>query len=143
MFEGKNQKKEKDEYNNTNNIIGEGTIFKGDIESLGNLRIEGRIVGNIHCKVKIATGKTSRIEGDIHALNAEIDGFVSGKLMIDEVLVLKPSAVVNGDIRTNNLIVEAGAIFTGKCKMGESATHIKMGEKINPESEDMQKIKAA
>ncbi len=103
------------------NIVGKGTIITGDVETPGNIRIDGRLKGNIKCKQKVALGQGSLVEGNIYAQNAEIEGEVSGILEITDVLVLKPSAVVWGDIFTGKLVVESGAKFNGTCKMGESA----------------------
>lgn len=103
------------------NIVGKGTLITGDVETPGNIRIDGKLKGNIKCKQKVALGQGSLVEGNIYAQNAEIEGEVSGMLEIVDVLVLKPSAVVWGDIFTGKLVVEAGAKFNGTCKMGESA----------------------
>ncbi len=102
------------------NIIGKGTIIEGNIETVGNIRIDGKLKGNIKAQSKVALGEGSIVEGDIQAQNAEIEGKVVGILRIQDVLILKPTAVITGDIYTAKLIVEAGAIFNGSCKMGEN-----------------------
>ena len=125
MFNNKNQKFTEEELSNSSNIIGKGTTVEGNIETFGNIRVEGRIIGNIKSKSKIALGQSSYVEGDIGAQNAEIAGEVSGKIEITELLIIKPSGVVKGDIITGKLIVESGATFDGSCKMGvynQSAT---------------------
>ena len=109
---------EEEESGNQNNIICKGTKFVGNIRSFGNIRIEGKIIGDVKSKSKIALGQTSYVEGDILTQNADIAGEVRGKIEISELLVLKPSAVINGDIITGKIIVESGAVFNGKCKMG-------------------------
>ena len=143
MFTEKKSKKIQQELQSASSIIGEGTTFTGYVDTTGNLRLEGKIVGNINCKSKVAMGKSSKIEGDIHSLNAEIGGLVVGKLVVTELLVLKPSAVVNGDIYATNLVIESGATFTGKCKMGQTATQVKIGDKPAVEAEIEHKSKAA
>ena len=118
MLTSKEQKRAADEISNSSNVIGKGTILEGNIETFGNLRIEGKIIGNIRSKSKVALGNSSQIEGNLYAQNADIEGQVKGKIEIAEVLVLKSTAVINGDINTGKLVVEAGAIFNGTCKMG-------------------------
>jgi cytoskeletal protein CcmA (bactofilin family) len=61
------------------------------------------------------------------AQNAEVAGHISGSVEITEVLILKPTAVIDGDIVTNKLIVESGATFNGSCKMGVKSKEIKIG----------------
>ncbi len=135
----KNQKMNEEELSNSSNIIGKGTTLEGNIESFGNIRIEGRIIGSVKSKSKIALGQSSYIEGDILALNAEIAGEVSGKVEVSELLILKPSAVINGDIITNKFIVESGATFNGSCRMGVANTEIRIGENGQPKGEEKPK----
>jgi cytoskeletal protein CcmA (bactofilin family) len=118
MFNNKNQKFTEEELSNSSNIIGKGTTVEGGIDTFGNIRVEGRIIGNIKSKSKVALGQSSYVEGDIHAQNAEIAGEVAGKIEITELLIIKPSGLVRGDIITGKLIIESGASFNGSCKMG-------------------------
>ena len=118
MFNNKNQKFSEEELSNSSNIIGKGTTVEGNIDTFGNLRVEGRIIGNVKSKSKIALGQSSYVEGDISAQNAEIAGEVSGKVEVSELLIIKPSGVVKGEIITGKLIVESGAAFNGSCQMG-------------------------
>lgn len=116
-----------DEVSNSN-IIGKGTILTGDLETFGNLRVEGKVRGNIKSKSKVAFGQSSEIDGSVMAQNAEIAGHVTGKVEISETLVLKASAVIDGDIITNKLLVESGAVFNGTCKMGVKSKEIHIGQ---------------
>lgn len=136
----KNNKMSEEELSNSSNIIGKGTTLEGNIESFGNIRIEGRIIGSVKSKSKIALGQSSYVEGDILALNAEIAGEVNGKVEISELLILKPSSVINGDIITNKFIVESGTTFNGSCRMGVANTEINIGENGQPKEEKQQKI---
>jgi cytoskeletal protein CcmA (bactofilin family) len=128
MLTSKEQKRAADEISNSSNVIGKGTILEGNIETYGNIRIEGKIIGNIKSKSKIALGNSSHVEGNIIAQNADVEGEVKGKIDISEMLVLKSTAVINGDITTGKLVVESGAIFNGSCKMGAPIKDIKLGE---------------
>ena len=58
-------------------------------------------------------------------LGAEIEGEIKGTLEITDVLTLHPTAIVNGDIITGKLVVQAGAKFNGACKMGAAANNHK------------------
>jgi cytoskeletal protein CcmA (bactofilin family) len=120
MLTSKEQKRAADEISNSSNVIGKGTVLEGNIETYGNIRIEGRVNGNIKSKSKIALGTGSHVEGNIAAQNADIEGEVKGKVDITELLVLKATAVVRGDIITGKLVVEPGAMFDGTCKMGNT-----------------------
>ena len=93
--------KESKDHMNSNNIIGMETHFTGDIETFGNIRIEGRVTGNIKTKSKIVLGQFAYVEGNIYAQNAEISGRLKGKIHVYDTLILKPSSVVEGQIKTN------------------------------------------
>ncbi len=108
------------------NIISRGTIMEGNIKTPGNLRIEGRVIGNLITKSKAALAQSSYVDGNILARNAEIAGEVKGKVEVSEMLVLKPTCIIHGDINTNKLIVESGATFNGGCKMGAQISEIKL-----------------
>lgn len=128
MFTTKEEKKAAEEISNSTNVIGKGTTLEGNIETYGNIRIEGRINGNIKSKAKIVLGHSSHVDGNVNAQNADIEGGVKGKIEISEVLVLKATAVVHGDISTGKLVVEPGAVFNGTCKMGAAVKDIKSAE---------------
>ena len=108
-----------EELNNSSNIIGKETSLKGNLNTLGSLRVEGKVEGNIKTKAKVVLGETSTVEGDITAQTAEIGGMVQGTISVSGLLTLKPTAVVNGDIMTSKLVFEAGARFNGKCNMNQ------------------------
>lgn len=102
------------------NIIGVGTSITGDIKSNGDLRIDGSITGTVTSKARIVQGPNGNIEGDVLAQNGDIQGTVSGTIDITEILYLKSTAIVNGDISSGKLVVEAGAQFNGRCDMKNS-----------------------
>ncbi|AZQ60709.1 polymer-forming cytoskeletal protein [Flammeovirga pectinis] len=106
--------------NVTNNTIGQGTTLRGDVETHGILRMDGKLIGNLHCHSKLFLGTEGQVEGDIFAQNAEIEGEIHGKIEVADNLVLRASAVVHGDIITKKLTIDPGAIFNGQCHMGES-----------------------
>jgi cytoskeletal protein CcmA (bactofilin family) len=128
MLTSKEQKRAADEISNSSNVIGKGTVLEGNVETFGNIRIEGKVTGNVKSKSKVALGNGSHIDGNIMAQNADIEGEVKGRIEISEMLVLKATAVVHGDIITGKLVVEPGAVFNGSCKMGAAIKDIKLGE---------------
>lgn len=125
--------KEVEELSNSSNIIGKGTIMTGGVETFGNIRVEGKVIGDIKTKSKAAFGHSSQVDGSVLAQNAEVAGHITGTIEVTELLVLKATAVIDGDIITNKLLVETGAAFNGKCKMGVKSKEIKIGKPEEPE----------
>lgn len=128
MLTSKEEKRAAEEISNSSNVIGKGTTIEGSIETSGNIRIEGKVIGNIRSKAKVALGNSSQIDGNVSAQNADIEGHVKGKIDIIEVLVLKATSVITGDITTGKLVIEPGATFNGSCKMGAGLRDFKQQE---------------
>ena len=99
------------------NSITDGTVIKGDIVATGDFRLDGRLEGNIQLNGKLVVGDTGIVVGNVLCQNANIIGTVNGNLSVKELLSLHSSARVRGDIIINNLSIEPGAMFTGKCRM--------------------------
>ena len=109
----------------TINTIGSGTIVTGDIESKGDIRVDGILKGTVNTSGKVVLGKEGIIEGDVSCNNADIAGIVNAKITVTQLLLLKSTAKLNGDIVTNKLSNEPGASFTGSCSMGAVIKDIK------------------
>ncbi len=124
----KTEKSDEADLVRNSNLIGNGTTVTGNIESSGLIRVDGRVLGNINSKSKVYLGKSAKVEGDIIAQNAEIEGEVIGMLKIGETLTLRPTAIVKGDIYTDKLVVESGAVFNGMCKMNAENTSVSNGQ---------------
>lgn len=111
------------------NLIGSGTVIEGDIRSNGDIRIDGSVYGQVFSKAKVVVGNTGVIEGDLNCQNADVSGTIKGKSTVNELLFLKSSSKLNGDIITGKLVVEVGATFTGSCNMGPLIKDIKDADK--------------
>ena len=106
-------------YNEVNALssIAHDTTITGDIQSDGDFRLDGVLNGNLFCKGRVVLGPESKIIGEIHSNSAEIGGNVLGEITINDLLSLKSTAVITGDLIMGRFSVEPGARFTGVCKM--------------------------
>jgi len=100
------------------NLIAKGTRINGDIISDGDIRIDGELNGNLETKGRLVLGASGRIEGEIRCKSCEISGSHNGNLYITELLSLKVTANVTGNIVTGKLSIEPGAYFAGACTLG-------------------------
>ena len=100
------------------NSLVQGTILEGTIRTDSDIRIDGKLIGKLICKGKVIVGPTGEIQGDIDCLNALFEGRFSGKVKVHEVLQVKESANVQGEVETKKLIVQSGSIFNVTCRMG-------------------------
>lgn len=102
------------------NTINPGTTVEGHIISQGNIRFDGRLKGTLKCDGKLVVGPEGLIEGNIICQQADISGKVRGNITVKDLVTLKNTADVTGDITTGKLCIEPGAVFTGRCNMHEN-----------------------
>lgn len=103
------------------NRINEGTHLKGDINSTGFFRIDGKVEGSISNPSKIVLGKSGSIVGKLTCENADIEGRFEGILDVSGTLTLKASAHIEGEVVVGKLAVEPGATFNASCAMKGSS----------------------
>lgn len=125
------------------NIIGQGTVIEGGIKAKSDVRISGKVIGNVNVDGKTVVTPEGVVEGEVRSAHADIAGKVEGEVFVSERLVLKNSAVVEGNIHTAKLVIEDGATFSGTCDMGgtipKAGSKTSMGTKPgspSPSSED-------
>jgi len=99
------------------NALCHGTQIKGNIEADRDLRIDGEVEGNVTCGGKVVVSQTGIITGKIACVNAEIGGHVVGDILVSELLTLRTTANIEGDVKTKSLVVEPSAVFNGTCSM--------------------------
>ena len=104
----------------TINLISTGTDITGDIKSNGDIRIDGSLTGNLNTKGKVVIGPTGKVKGEVICKNSEVAGIIEGKIMVGQLLNLKASSKIIGDIVTVKLSIEPGAVFSGNCKMSDT-----------------------
>jgi cytoskeletal protein CcmA (bactofilin family) len=102
------------------NLISLGTEITGDVKSTGDIRIDGMLTGNLNTKGKIVIGPTGKVNGEVICKNSEVSGTVEGRIIVNQLLILKASSKIFGDIATSKLSIEPGAVFSGNCKMSEN-----------------------
>lgn len=102
------------------NLISNGTEISGDIKSGGDIRIDGSLTGNLNTKGKVVIGVTGKVNGEVICKNSEVSGCIEGKISVSQLLILKASSRILGDITTVKLSIEPGAKFSGNCKMSDS-----------------------
>lgn len=107
------------------NIIGQQTTIVGDITSKGDFRVDGNVEGTIKTSGRVVIGANGQVKGNVECVNADIEGKFSGKLNVSEMLSLKSSATINGEVVIGKLSVEPGANFNATCNMKGSVKELK------------------
>jgi len=115
------------------NQIKSGTYIEGIIKASGDIRIDGTLKGTLQTEGKLVIGASGQIDGDIACQSAEIHGAVNGKVTVNEMLSLKASCKLLGDIVVGRLSIEPGAQFSGSCVMGNAVKGLYNGAESSRE----------
>jgi len=124
MFNSKSKSSFDETTAGSTTIIGAGTTITGNVQSNGDIRIDGTIKGNLIAKAKVLIGAQGKIDGDIDGKQADILGTVTGEIKVADLLYLHGKAVVDGDIFAGKLQIEPTASFNGKCHMGANVVEL-------------------
>ncbi|MDX1829644.1 MAG: polymer-forming cytoskeletal protein [Lutibacter sp.] len=119
------EKKEKQTQVSERNVISKNTSIKGDIISEGDFRVEGNVEGTIQTAGRVIIGSSGSVKGKVTCNNADIDGKFSGELLVNNLLTLKATAQISGDVVISKLSVEPGAEFNATCVMKGSIKELK------------------
>ncbi len=125
--------------NSAHNTIAYGTRIEGTVYSESDFRIDGEIKGDFMCRGKVIIGQNGQMKGNLKCGNAEIVGRMQGSIEASDVLVLKSSASLEGDIFISTLVIEPNAQFNGTCKMKQRKAQEAQApayEEIEEESEE-------
>lgn len=103
-------------------IISAGVVIEEKLISNGNVRVDGIVKGDITANGNVTVGENGEVNGEIRAEAIVLGGKVTGMISAKDKLTLEAKAVLQGDILTKILVVEAGAQFDGQSKMGSKET---------------------
>ncbi len=108
---------------NALNALVKGTAVEGTIRSESDIRIDGTVKGKLNCNAKVIIGPTGFVDGEIKCQNAVIEGKFTGNIFVAELLNVRESAEVHGEVHTSKLNVVAGAIFNVGVHMAEGSSN--------------------
>ena len=118
MFsDNKKQTKQGPMANNSRNLVGITSKITGDITSEGDFRIDGTLEGSLDTNGKVVVGKNGKIVGNLTCKSADIEGHVNGSINCKELLSLKATSIVEGEVFIEKLEIEPGAVFNVSCNM--------------------------
>jgi len=98
-------------------IVAKDLTIAGDLQAEGIVRIEGRVVGNLHVSDQVLISEGGIVEGDVVAREVVVAGRVHGCINGEERVEVQSSAVVHGDITTRQLTIQEGGQVNGCVKM--------------------------
>ena len=103
--------------------IGASVLFKGELLSSEDMRIEGRIEGTIEIRNHdLILGTQAIIKADVVAKTVTIRGNVSGTVTASEKIEVSETAVVNGELTAPRLSIADGATVQGRINTASRQT---------------------
>ena len=106
-------------------FLDQGTSVTGELQFSGTLRVDGEFHGSITTQDKLIVGERAQVHADIKAGEVEVYGTISGSVESNRRVEIHPTGSVKGDIRTPELIIEAGGILDGNSRMtGDSKAEV-------------------
>lgn len=103
-------------------VIARGVILEGNFSSDGPVQIDGEVKGTVSTKSRLTVGPNATITADVTAASASIAGAIKGAVRITEKLQLASTANIEGDITCATIMVEAGALISGKVLVSRPAS---------------------
>lgn len=97
-----------------------GVKYEGNISGAGELQVDGSLKGDIRV-VRVTIGEGGSVEGTVHADVLDVRGRVSGAIVAKQVKLFA-TARVEGDITQEQLSIEQGAWFQGRCTQAKRDT---------------------
>jgi len=123
--------KSNSEINNSNDtIIGPTVNVEGELASEGNILIDGNVKGSISTSNSVQISQNAKINATIKAKNAKIAGTIIGDLQISEQLEITATANIKGNITTNTLSIEKGAMINGNINCSKDKGGVLHPEKL-------------
>lgn len=98
----------------TPSLLGPDIVFEGTITGEGELHIEGSVRGEVQV-ARLLIGERAQVEGAVRGQHIEVRGRVAGNIEA-KMVKLYESAHVEGDIVHEQLSIDVGAYFTGRCQ---------------------------
>ena len=99
--------------------IPSGTTFTGNIDTLGGVRVDGIVKGNVKAGGDITIGADGAIEGSVGAVNVNIAGRINGNLTATGAVQMLNGSKLIGNLAASSFAIEHGAYYTGKCTISD------------------------
>ena len=97
-------------------LISQHCTIEGNLVTQNSVKMDGRIQGNLRAEGQAIIGENGVVVGDVEATDLLVFGRLEGNILAKTVQ-LKPSARILGNIDTEMLLVDPGALYQGSVVM--------------------------
>lgn len=103
----------KNDNSELNAFLGVGTEYRGKLDFVGTVRIDGQFEGEISTEGDLILGRKASITGIVKVGRLTSNGHIEGEVEVKERAVLQKTSVLKGTISTPSLVVQEGAVIEG------------------------------
>jgi len=91
------------------------TVFTGDIDTAGGVRIDGTVKGKVSAGGDVTVGIDGVIEGSAKACHVNIAGKIIGNVTATGAVQMLSGSKLVGDLTASSFAIEQGAYYKGQC----------------------------
>ena len=105
--------------NKIKNVLLSDVEIHGSIKLSNDFVIDGKVEGDVSSEGNLTIGDHGECLGEVKAHSVVVYGKVLGDITVADICVLKPDAVIEGDIVAGAIAIEDGAVFRGTISVGK------------------------
>jgi cytoskeletal protein CcmA (bactofilin family) len=98
-------------------LIGPDTVMKGDVDFIGDLRVEGAVRGDVSVSLDgsgvLMLGENGIVNGNVRVTHLVVYGSITGSVYVTDLVELRSSAVISGDVYYGTMEMQMGAVIEG------------------------------
>lgn len=100
-----------------NTVIGKDTKLKGSVVAKGLIRIDGEMEGDVTTSGDVVVGESGKVSLELKARNVAVAGKFEGNMEAEGKLEIRSTGIVTGEVKTNGILIDDGAVFSGNVEM--------------------------
>jgi cytoskeletal protein CcmA (bactofilin family) len=129
MGEDTQRRRMLDQLGDSPTFVAPGSRIAGDLETLGPLVVCGAVRGDGRVGGALSMSANSEWHGEVHARAAVIAGHLTGRLVVDEMLEVGSTAVIQADVVARTIAIARGAVIEGAVTVTSGQAVVRVDEK--------------
>jgi len=104
--------------------ISQGIKIKGEVTGTEDLFVDGLVEGKLNLTANscLTIGPNGNVKADLSAREIIVRGTVEGKVTAQDKLQIWSTGQITGEVQTDRLAIEDGALLRGKVEAGKQAS---------------------
>lgn len=129
MGEDTQRRRMLDQLGDSPTFVAPGSRIAGDLETLGPLVVCGAVRGDGRVGGSLSMSANAEWHGEVHARAAVIAGHLTGRLVVDEMLEVGATAVIQAEVIARTIAIARGAVIEGAVTVTSGQPVVRFDEK--------------